>query len=134
MADDDVNFVLATWLKSYRIIAHDDVVNPVVSRIPGRTYYAGQEALIKRIILKSRVLVACDAEDPGFIAGYLVFDPGRIHYIYVKGTLRLRGVARTLITHSGMDLGECIDFSHHTPDVYWIRQKFPRLNYNPYFD
>lgn len=132
--EDDTNFLLATWLKSYRIIAHDDAINPVVSRIPGQTYFKGQELAIKRILKSAQVLIAHDREDPAFIYGYMVFEPGKIHYAYVKGSFRRLGVATELLKESGLDTAHALEFSHHTPDIYWIKQKLPTLTYNPYLE
>lgn len=134
MEEGDLNFVLSTWLKSYRVDAKEDLVNPVVSRIPGRTYFKGQEAAIKKILKNASVLVACDKDDPSFITGYFVFESTKLHYLYVKGTFRNRGIARKLLDQSGLDLTHPFEFTHHTPDIFWIKRKLPLLHYNPYLE
>jgi hypothetical protein len=133
MEETDRNFILATWLKSYRVITPDDIINPVISRIPGRVYFAGHEPLIKSLLLRAKTLVACDRDDPAFIAGYITFEPGKIHYIYVKGTMRMQGIAKLLFTATGQPPQETVEYSHHTPAVYWMKDKLSNIQYNPYF-
>lgn len=90
----DVPFIYSSWLKSYRDA-------PAVAGIPNGIYYAGQHALIERLLERSTVVVACSSDDPQQIMGYgvgeiLAPSTAVLHWLYVKHTFRGFGIAKAL--------------------------------------
>lgn len=64
-------------------------------------YYPDQEALIKTILGRSYVVVACSGDDPDQIFGYLVTEEQGpdicFHWLYIKYPFRRIGLARGLL-------------------------------------
>jgi len=42
------------------------------------------------------VVVVCDPEEPSVVWGFVVFEEGVLHYLYVKQAFRGLGIARAL--------------------------------------
>lgn len=92
----DTAFLFSSWLKSYRDA-------PAVAGIPNSLYYAGQHALIERLLGQSAVIVACSSEDPSQIMGYGVgrlsngpTGHAALHWLYVKHPFRGFGIAKAI--------------------------------------
>lgn len=92
---DDTNFILNSFMKSFR----DNEQN---KHIANRFYYDVLQAKLKRVLeQKDRAFVACNAEDPEQIFGYILYkktaDSLIIDYVYVKDIFRQQGLANALI-------------------------------------
>lgn len=87
--DSDLEFILDSWLRSHRDSAW--------AKFAGATYQRGHDSLIKRLLTRSAVLVACYEGDPNTILGWSVTDGDVVHYVYVKKPLRRQGIARMLL-------------------------------------
>lgn len=130
---DDLNFVLATWLRAYRY-------SWFAYNLRGPLYYAGQERLIRDILARpdTVALVAALDDDPDAVLGYLVASPGCIHFAYTKGAWRQMGIQTQLVLATGLFVSlDGVEVSHPTdrPDgdwSKWISTKYPRLVRNPY--
>lgn len=85
----EYHFVVASWRRSY--------ADSPFARMMGDAYREGHEALIKHLLARFPVLVACDPEDHETIWGWACTGPGAVHYVYVKRKLRRQGVARRLV-------------------------------------
>lgn len=92
----DLNFILSSWVKSYREHAGD---------MPGPIYYEGQRNLVTTLLQRCGATIACDPDDPSAIFGYVVSEKRGpvvvVHYVYVKHTLRRLGIARQLLAEVG---------------------------------
>lgn len=126
-APADLPFIFSTWLKSYRR-------SPAVQGVPDKAYYAGEHALINRLILRpnTRVLVATPSDAPDIILGYAVLElPSApqgatcVHYVYVKQAFRQMGIASQLLR----DLPQGSAYSHYTKACQWL---FKGDTFNPY--
>lgn len=132
--DDDRNFILSTWLKSFRN-------SHFACMIPNDIYFKAHKALIMATLQESGVVVAVNPEDESQIFGYGVYTPNGgatlCHYIYVKESYRRLGIGTTLFRAMLAD-------SDHSPDVpaiathstralkdYGLREKW-EIVYNPY--
>jgi ribosomal protein S18 acetylase RimI-like enzyme len=123
---DDLNLLMSTWLKGYR---HG---SPWARRLVDAVFYGNHHDIVTRIIQRSRCLVACDPGDQTFIAGYIVWEPAGpkpavVHWCYVKKSLRRAGVAKALLTATGLplDLTGC-EVSHPT-SMYFHGHDTPGL-------
>jgi len=86
----DLPFILSSWFESYwkahaskRGLAYE-------------TYKSYQDDLIKRLLHRSLVLVACPVFDDTEILGYSVTEGSTLHYVYVKSVYRRMGIATGL--------------------------------------
>ena len=91
--ETDLNFILSTWLKSYRQ-SHFAV------HIPNDIYYSQHQGIIKQILVNpnNTVTILCSIEDPDQILGYIVYslkDP-IIFYTYIKHSFRKMNLAQVL--------------------------------------
>jgi hypothetical protein len=123
---DDLPFIYATWLKSYR-------TSQFAQNIESKIYFSWHHKIIESILTRSQVVIAHPTGQPNIIVGYLVTEPNVVHYCYVKFQFRKLGVATNLIQHQSIDPNQ-MQFTHATPDMNWIALKYPLLtnNYNPY--
>lgn len=127
MIQEDRNFILSTWLRSYRN-------SPFTKYIPSQLYFDSHQRVIERLWNKpnAKTIVACLDEDQNVILGYLAYDTAAIHFCYVKETLQGEGIARTLLKHARIDLNEVHHFTHFTKPMETIHVKYRTLRYNPY--
>ena len=128
---EDVPFIFATWLKSYR---H---ASTFARKISNEIYYSRHHLVIDLILKRggSKVYVAHPRGEPDVILGYMVTevqpdDTAVMHYTYVKKSFRQMGIARSL--WALLDKKTYI-FTHFTADTDWIVRKYaPDLIYDPY--
>lgn len=126
----DRSFILKSWLKSYR---------KYQAGVPDELYFKGQTALIFAIATRSKLVIACDKDNPGFIIGFVCghlcenLTDTIIHYIYVKDDYRRNGIARDLVMHLGYRQQGNILATHWTKPVTSICQSYPVV-YNPYIN
>lgn len=92
----DLPFVVDSWLNSYRMAPR--------ARDMGDVYFAEQKAIVRRLCNDAGLVIACDAEDPEAILGWLCatnppnIEPDPVvHYVYVRAAGRRCGVARRLL-------------------------------------
>ena len=94
-------------------------------------YY--HDIIIKKILTKCTLLVACDPEDPDVIWGYVAFDQVDpvLHFVYVKGAFRRMGIGTRLLSEAGLILDEPVVVSHRTESLF---KAFPNVKWrwNPY--
>lgn len=123
---EDLNFIFATWLKSYR---HS---SQFARRISNTVFFTWHHKVIERLIGRgAQISVAHPKGEPDVILGYgcaELFDGQPVvHFIYVKKPFRRMGVATKLLEGLTPTL-----FTHWTADTEWIVKKRPELMYNPY--
>lgn len=132
----DVNFIFNSWLKSYRHGSY------FAKKIRDTVFYKYHHMVCDAILRRptTRVLMACDPEDPSVIYGYLVYEKLNtdlhnwgyvLHYAYVKSPFRKLGVGAELLKASELDPNRCA-LSHWTMDTDFIAKKFPEITYTPY--
>lgn len=89
----DINFITSSWLKSFR----DGYFNGTVSN---RVYYNQHHKILESLVPRASVLVACNAEQPDQIFGWICFEVLDrhlvLHYLYVKDAFRQIGMAQKL--------------------------------------
>lgn len=103
----DQGYVASTWVES---LCKADVT--------ARKGEIGR--LVDQVLDHANVkcLLACDPGDPARIHGWIVWSPMKairlVHFVYVRGALRDRGIAGALRAAAGLD-------DHQRPLVYTMR-------------
>lgn len=88
---DDLNFIYATWLDSYR---YDSAIGKAHKNT---IFFAEYKKVIDLLLEKSDVLIAHVPESEETILGYMVFEPQVLHYIYIKGSFWNLGLGRDFL-------------------------------------
>lgn len=106
LRDTDAPFVFSSWMRWARQLS------PCLRHLPNRVFWSdrhGYRAHVEALLAKSRVLVACDPEQPEVIFGYAVGDPATrtLHFVYVDRPMRRRA-GGTLPVGIGMSLVEAL--------------------------
>jgi GNAT superfamily N-acetyltransferase len=120
---DDFDFVQATLLNHYYEESHWSL------RLTTRVYFDGHTPLVRSLLQQARVLVACLADDPTTILGFVVYEPGGgpagcdvLDFLYVKKAFRRAGVGTMLMKATGYPenlLGVAVTFCTKA----WFRTK-----------
>lgn len=136
---DDFDFVQATLLNHY----YEESF--WAQRLTTRVYFDGHTPLVRSLLQQSRVLVACLADDPTTILGFVVFEPKGgpaeadvLDFLYVKKAFRRAGVGSMLLKATGypLDLAGvhvtfCTKAWFRTKAASGLEEKF-RATYWPY--
>ena len=128
LIEDDLAFIFNSWLKSYRF-------SHLAEKITNTIYFADHHKVIERLIEDSKVVVACNEEDPSQVYGYVVGGAldgiALLHFIYVKHTFRNMGVGKTLLAAMGHDKEKAGVYTHHTRMADKLAAKY-NFVYHPY--
>jgi len=122
---DDMRFVTSSWLKSF---ANSDFArlltpNEIWERHEASdAYYDAERIIIAACLERSVTLIA---DTPGMIDGWLVCEPGILHYAYVRQSARGRGVARALMSAAGITRATDIEYTHRSRGL--TPAKVPKL-------
>ena len=121
--DDDRNFILSTALRG---LYYGD---SWFSLIPKDIFMGYYEPILKAMILKCNVKVACLPDDPSVIIGYSILSPDyqAIVWVYVKQAWRKKGIAKSLVPKHP------IAVMHLTRLGKTLLTKFPTTIFNPFF-
>ena len=126
---DDFNFILSTWLKSYRSSRATNNINNDI-------YYSMLDSKVKHVLNADNTLtlLAVNPEDDTQIYGYTVVQIINVipvlHYVYVKHSFRKFGIASHLLnTIEGFN--EIPTLITHEPKDVNLLKKY-KLVYNPY--
>lgn len=111
--DSDRNFMLNSWLLSYR-------TSNGFPRMPKSVYYGVYEPKFRQLLSMSTCWVACPENDSDAIVGYIVSDP-RIHWVYVKYPYRKMGVAKLLLAKVNSDP---IKFTLYTRAIEMLDKRY----------
>lgn len=120
--EQDISFIYATWLNSYR------TGSQLASDTKKSIFFDNYKQVIDQILIESEVHVACLIDDLNVIIGYSVSDLGLLHYIFVKEAFREMGVAKSLYQW----IESPTVFTHRTNSIEKILSKHAELIYNPF--
>lgn len=120
----DGNFVFNSWLRSHRDEAE-------CSFMTNDVYYARQADRVRRVLKRAGVIVACNPEDSGQIFGFICFEPGIAHYVYVKYPFRKFGIARHLVERALGRVGDSPIVATHTGRCWHSVKARYRLTFDP---
>lgn len=122
---EDEPFIYSTWLKHYR------EESDFGKSMPNTVFFKGHHNVINNLLLTSDTIIAHDPEDEQVIWGYLVFEKGIIHWVYVKGRFWRNEIAKTMINSASIDL-QTVNYSHKTYLASKLLEKYTQAVYNPY--
>lgn len=121
--ETDVGFIKSTWLRDFQ--EHSQFARKIATA----DYAQFHRLLVDRILSRARALVAFDVADPRVLWGHVVWEPGILHYLFVKRPFRNARLGTALYEAAG-----CPDvFTHLTfaGESVW-RTKVPGLRFVPY--
>lgn len=125
--ESDANFILSSWLKSYRQSYFARVMTNTI-------YFDNHHSVLRRILKRATVLVASNVDSPDQIYGYIVFEMVDgipvIHYTYVKHTFRGMNIAK-LLYNQAKGAQEAAVYTHHTRVVESLSRNY-NLVHHPY--
>ena len=128
LTEEDSPFIFNSWLKSYRFSHFGE-------KITNTIYFEDHHKVIENILKDSKVVVACNEEDPSQLYGYIVggVEDGNfvLHFIYVKHTFRNMGLGKTLLDAMGHDKEKAGVYTHHTRMADKLAAKY-NFVYHPY--
>ena len=125
---EDTNFILNSWLMSFQNKGSVRYVEPSI-------YFANQEVIIKNILAKADVKIACDSNRPDDVFGYIVCEKiGGLHcthYCYVKELFRNMGIAKALASDVGLTFETASVYTHQTKTASLLQDSH-KLVYHPF--
>lgn len=95
-AESDKNFIYATWLRGLYYGSE------FFREMNQNQFFAIYQTLLDRLLSKPglTIQVACLKEDSDVILGYAAFEPGILHFVFVKDVWRKMGIAKDLVPES----------------------------------
>lgn len=121
----DDAFILDSWLRSY--YGNSDFAECISNAV----FFNKHKALANKLLDRGHARLAVDAEAPEIILGYIVFEQGVVHYLYVKKAFQGFGIAKTLLMENGFFEGTIITHLTHAGRKLQLRCGFV---YSPYFN
>lgn len=100
MGPGDMPYVLSTWLRDLR--------DADGSPMPDDLFFQAHRALIERVLADPQTvaLVACAADDPTEIWGYVVAEPSEVlWWVQTRKALRGQGLGRRLLAEAQVPPG-----------------------------
>lgn len=120
--DTDFPYILDTFLNGARF--------PTFGKMVGKVYYRRYKPVLRALIKRSSVLIACLPEDPDTIVGYAVHeklgDIPVLHWIHTRAAFGGQGIAREILQNCISSFGSSLTMVSHVPpktDFYQLSQK-----------
>ena len=129
--DRAIRFVLDSWCKTVAAEPPWDFATPRhTPPLPHPLLIYEHDTILKKIIHKSTITLACDPDDPDTVWGYICSDGELLHFIYVKSAFRGFGIGGCLLRSAGIPKGRMM-ISHRTESLFVA---FPNIRFywNPY--
>jgi ribosomal protein S18 acetylase RimI-like enzyme len=123
--ESDVPFIYATLLRSNYFDTE------ALSQVRKTIYFENYRLVVDELLLNAEVTIACLETDHQVILGYMIHEPGVIHYIFVKDAFRNLGIARSLVTEK-LDTSKPLTVTHLTKSVRSLIKNNAKFNFNPY--
>jgi hypothetical protein len=126
----DVAFIISTWKQSFKF------GSPWANRIRWHVFDEGHTPIVKRMMGRSSIWVACDPSDEMEILGYLVAELNArvIHYVYVKPMFRRAGICGMLFDEVGIPRDLARWTVTHATSLWLttLEKKCPLCTHDPY--
>jgi hypothetical protein len=98
----DLNFILSSWAESFR-------KSPWSGALSDKLYFDSCRAHVEEVLSRPTCQVLClvapGEKPPHDILGYACWQPGVLHYVYVKHLFRKTGIAKSLLSRIGITGG-----------------------------
>lgn len=102
----DLPWVFASWLGSAR---WNDVV-------PAHLQTSIRKAAVHQLLKRGmQIVLAVNPDDPDQFIGFIAFEPGLLHYVFVKDLFRRQGVASSLMAYADFDRSDTVVHTFYTP-------------------
>lgn len=129
--ESDLNFILSSYAESFRRSPYSGV-------LPDKAYYDAARdhfsQIMKRENAQTLLCVAEGEAPPNDLFAWVVWEPGVLHYVYVKHLFRGMGVARDLLRRTGLDPTKATcTYTHRTKfsGDYLREHETQRWKYDP---
>jgi ribosomal protein S18 acetylase RimI-like enzyme len=126
---EDLNFIFATWSKSYWTEAQ------LAKQVRKSVFFTEYQQVIDRLLTLADVHVASN-DDGSTIYGYIITQqPNILHWVYVKNAFSGLGLAKDLVQHCkdrGFLVGDQFVITHLTKDAEGILRNHTEFTYNPF--
>lgn len=124
----DIPLVMDSWMETYRSA-------PDVRLVPNEVYFPTQRRVIRALMARCRLAVACDPNDEDQVYGWVAWEERErdvvIHYTYTKGIFRRMGVARRLWQVANPS-GKDVVATHLGPSSWELKQAGKRFWFRPF--
>jgi GNAT superfamily N-acetyltransferase len=109
MRDEDRNYVLSSWLRSYAAKGRD-----ARDYVEHARFFDDYAPIVRSLLDRSQVIVASLREEPDVIVGWASVEGDALHYVLVKPRWRRLGVARWMLN----DFAALpVAYTHRTSDA-----------------
>lgn len=71
--------------------------NDFYRQIDKEAFMSNYKKVLTQLLIKSQCKVAVQNDDDDSLIGYSIYEPGILHYLFVKPTFRRFGVAKSLV-------------------------------------
>lgn len=110
--EQDYNFILANWSKSFRS-------SPWAGTVRNNHYHSSMKNTIDDLIERGMLLVVlCSLEDSDQLLGFIAYEVSStvpvVHYLFIKPDFRGHKLTKKLLNH--INASECFIYTHRTID------------------
>ncbi len=95
MQPDERVYVLSTWIKSYATGGSVDAGEYARHRV--NDFARDYAPVVRALVDRSRIAVACFADQPSLMVGWLASEGDVVHYLATKPNYRRMGVATWML-------------------------------------
>ena len=120
--ETDLDFIFSSWLSSFK---SSHYAGPVPDNVYWKLYQHVLEEIFKRPGFE--VTVVCNKDYPDQIVAYLAWEPGIVHYVYVKQPFRQKGIAAYTLMAT---VGSKFQFTFKTAKSRFFNNSF-QAKFNP---
>lgn len=120
----DLNFIYDSWLTSFR---YDSAFG---KSHKNSVFFPQYRRVLDEILSKpdTQTLVAHDPDNLDVVLGYLVYEPGILHYVFTKEAFRKYGIAAALLQYAAQ--GRELLISHKTLSVINYLRAHPEFTHD----
>ncbi len=118
----DENFLFDTWLNALRY------GNEWFEEINEKQYYKAYREIIRAILARAHIQIACLKSDPDVILAYSISEGPALHFLYTKEAWRGIGLANDLLPKDFQVVTHLTKVGRSI-----IRKKFPNVIFNPFW-
>lgn len=124
----DDPLIYGTWLQGY----YEKGLWP--KGMEWLAFRAAHRLVVDRLLARGTTLVACAPDFEDQIFGYVCFEAGVLHWIFVKGPFKRNGIGNSLMAAAGFTRTGPFTFSHlsNSDLAHGLRKKWQLGKYDPY--
>lgn len=123
----DESFIFDSWAKSF----FED--SPFCKYLTHHEFQQQHIPIIGHLMRRAQIRILSEKASPELIVGYIVFQPYRLHYLYIKEVFRGMGLAKKLIQFHEESLIRGSRVTHLTLHGRKLQKRYGFI-YSPYFE